>query len=82
MRDALEGLKTLTGETKRNSDNYHMNVEEQRNFSNEFNCFYCRFERGDLEFELNRVMSQIEEGVRAGKSQHFEIDAKTVESVF
>ena len=27
-------------------------------------------------------MSQIEEGVRAGKSEDFEIDAKTVASVF
>ena len=44
--------------------------------------FYCRFERDHLDGELNRVMSQIEEGVRAGKSEDFEIEAKTVESVF
>ena len=39
MRDAWEGLKTLTGETKRNSDNYHMNVEEQGNFASDLNPF-------------------------------------------
>ena len=64
-RDVWERLKTLTDETKGNSDNYHMNVEEQRNFSNDLNCVYCRFERDDLDGELNRVMSQTEEGVRA-----------------
>ena len=82
MRDAWEGLKTLTGETKRNSDNYQMNVGEQRKFANDLNRFYCRFERDDLDGEVNRVLSQLEEGVRAGKSEDFQIDAKTVESVF
>ena len=77
MRDAWEGLKAQTGETKRNSDNYQMNVEEQRNFSNDLNHFYCRFERDDLDGEQNRVMSQIEEGVQTGKSEYFEIDTKT-----
>ena len=69
------GLK-LTGETKRKSDNYHVNVEEQRNFLTDHNRFYCRFERDDLDGELNRVMWQTEEGVRAGKSEDFEIDEK------
>ena len=46
-----------------------MNVEEQRNFSKNLNGFYCRFERDNLDGEVNRVMSQIEEGVRAGKSE-------------
>ena len=72
MRDAWEVLKTLTGETKRKSDNNQMNVEEQRNCSSDLNRFYCRG-------ELSRVMSQKEEGVKAGKSEDFEIDAKTVE---
>ena len=81
-KDAWEGLKTLTGETKRNSDNYQMNVDEQRKFANDLNRFYCRFERDDLDGEVNRVLSQLEEGVRAGKSEDFQIDAKTVESVF
>ena len=76
------GLKTLTGETNRYSDNYQFNVEEQRNFSNDLNRFCCRFERDDLDGELNRLMSQIEEGVRAGRSEDFETDAKTVESIF
>ena len=82
IRDAWEGLKTLTGEMKRNSDNYQMNVEEQRNFANDLNCLCCRFERDDLDGEVNRVLSQLEEGVRAGKSEDFQIDAKTVESIF
>ena len=78
------GLKTLTGETKRNSDNYQMNVGEQRKFANDLNRFYCRFEIDDLDCEVNRVrvLSQLEEEVRAGKSEDFQIDAKTVESVF
>ena len=76
MRDAWEGLKTLPGEMKRNSDNYHMNVEEQRNFANDLNRFYYRFERDYLEGEVNRALSQLEEGVRAGKSEDFQIDAK------
>ena len=59
----------LTGETKRNSDNYQMNVEEQRDFANDHNRFYCRFERDYLEGEVNRVLSQLEEEVRAGKSE-------------
>ena len=82
MRDAWEGLKTLTDETKSNLDNYQMNIEEQRNFSNDFSRLYCCFERDDLDGEVNRVLSQLEEGVRAGKSEDFQIDAKTVESVF
>ena len=82
MKDAWEGLKTLTGETKRNSDNYQMNVEEQRKFANDLNLFYCRFARDDLEGEVNRVLSQLGEGVRAGKSEDFQTDAKSVESVF
>ena len=76
MTAALEGLKTLTGETIRNSDNFHLNVEEQRNCSSDLNRFYCRFERDHLDGKLNRVMSQIEERVRTGKSEDFEIDAK------
>ena len=59
-----------------------MNEEEQRKFANDLNRFYCRFERDDLDGEVNRVLSQLEEGVRAGKSEDFQIDAKTVESVF
>ena len=59
-----------------------MNVEEQRNFANGLNRFYCRFERGDLDGEVNRVLSQLEERLRAGKSEDFQIDAKTVQSVF
>ena len=31
---------------------------------------------------MNRVLSQLEEGVRSGKREDFQIDAKTVESVF
>ena len=52
MRDAREGLTILTGETKRNQDDYLMNAEEQREFSNGPNRFYCRFERDDLNGEL------------------------------
>ena len=82
MRDAWEGLKALSGETKRKSDNYQINVDEQRKFANDLNRFYCRFERDDLDGEVNRVLSQLEEGVRAGKSEGFQIVAKTVESIF
>ena len=82
MKDAWERLKTRTGETKRNSDNYQRNVEEQRKFANDLNRFYCRFERDDLDFKVNRVLSQLEEGVRAGKSEDFQIGAKNAESVF
>ena len=53
MRDAWEGLKTPSGEIKRNSDNYLMTVEERRSFSNDLNHFYCHFERDDLDGELN-----------------------------
>ena len=53
MRDALKRLRIFTGETTRISDNNDMNVEKQRNFSNDLNRFYCRFERYDLDDELN-----------------------------
>ena len=55
--------------------------KNRENFSNDLNRFYCRCERDDVGGELNRVMSQTEEGVRAGKSEDFEIDEK-MESQF
>ena len=59
-----------------------MNVDEQRKFANDLNHFYYRFKSGDLDGEVNRVLSQLGEGVRAGKSEDFQTDAKTVELVF
>eukprot|EP00745_Piridium_sociabile_P040895 TRINITY_DN7963_c0_g1_i8.p1 TRINITY_DN7963_c0_g1~~TRINITY_DN7963_c0_g1_i8.p1 ORF type:complete len:536 (+),score=69.46 TRINITY_DN7963_c0_g1_i8:209-1816(+) len=83
MNDAWDGLKTLTGETKKKSGYCQMNIQERMEFSNKLNDFYCRFEREDLGDELNRVVLQLKQKLKdQNEYQDFEINAELVKSQF
>ena len=58
-----------------------MNLDEQTEFSNKLND-YCRFERDDLDGELESVLSHLEERIRNESDYDFEIVASTVKSYF
>ena len=56
MADAWRGLKTLTGQTKPKSVSCMITPNEQLEFSEKLNDFYCRFERDDVDDELAGVL--------------------------
>ena len=59
MKDAYKGLKLLTGQNKP-KQNSNLNDEEKLEHANNLNNFYCRFERSDLNDELEAVVKDLE----------------------
>jgi hypothetical protein len=83
MRNAWQGLKSLTGQNKPQSGSCPLTEEERTDFSNNLNDFYCRFERDDLEDELSSVMRDLQGRVgEGGVSYDLEIHDTCVESLF
>ena len=88
MADAWRGLKTLTGQTKPKSVSCMITPNEQLEFSEKLNDFYCRFERDDVDDELAGTIERLRESVSKHASERNDIagecdvDPKDVESVF
>ena len=86
MADAWKGLKILTGQNKPTSQAASMSIEDQKEFCEKLNEFYCRFERNDLKKELDHVMTEVIEKVNSDEHEsgvnESVIDAVDVEVLF
>ena len=82
-KDAWNGIKMITGETKKKARSCQMKFEEQAAFSDQLNDFYCRFERSDLDGAVDNVVKQLDERIEDKKEeQDFEIHGNAVKSLF
>ena len=79
LSDAWKGLKTISGMEKSKSTS-EWPIEEQNDFSEQLNDFYCRFERSDLISDLERTICDLSENKVNVES--VEVEPKTVETVF
>ena len=60
LSDAWKGLKTISGmENSKSTSEWP--IEEQNDFSEQLNDFYCRFERRDLINDLERTICDLSE---------------------
>ena len=86
MADAWKGLKTLSGQSTSTSHVSAMPLDEQKEFSENLNKFYCRFEREDMKEERERVTERMSEVLNGdeGESRENEsvIDESEVKRLF
>lgn len=89
MADAWTGLKALTGQTKASNSATVVALDEQKEFSEKLNEFYCRFERDDLKDELQKVIGNLYEqlhndcsDVSSETENYMKIEAQEVETLF
>ena len=60
-----------------------MSLEEQVGFSNKLNEHYCRFERVDLDSDLDQMILQLQEKMKEDRNdQSFETNPNTVKKLF
>ena len=59
MKGVLDGLKHLTGMNKPRASKGNKSVEENEDFANRLNTFYCRFERDDLTSERESILERV-----------------------
>ena len=83
MKDAWDGLRTLTGEAKKKERSCQMYTNDQTDFSNKLNDFYCRFERNDLGEAVEEVVKELYKRFEdKGGEIDFEIHRNSVKSLF
>ena len=83
MRDAWQGLKTLSGQNKPNSNHCSLTETEKVKFANDLNDFYCRFERNDLNEDLSNMVTNLQKKAREEvTSDGLDVPGSSVERLF
>ena len=81
MRDAWRGLKTLAGQQPISQHADHT-YEERRDFAENLNDFYCRFDKHDFSSNLNAVQSELGKNKSLYSFVFGEITTETVQTIF